>query len=165
MKIGQFLRALVALGVGIFITFSQDHSAALGLIAIVIFSLATAVVTTVEAFAIKGSAKIETIPAIVLGIVIGSLGLMVTENQTQAFVLLVAAWGILAGSFELYQARSVGLKTQNGRDYLISAVFSLVLGALFIINPLDIVSMVGFFGAFAVMSGVHLGIAAFTPGK
>lgn len=165
MKIGQFLRALVALGVGILITFSQDHSASLGLLALIIFALANAAVTTIEAFTVKGTAKIETIPAIVISIAVGSLGLMVTENPTQAFVLLVAAWGILAGSFELYQARSVGLKTRIGRDYLISAVFSLVLGALFIINPLDIVSMVGFFGAYAVMSGVHLGIAAFTPGK
>jgi hypothetical protein len=36
---------------------------------------------------------------------------------------------------------------------------------LFLIVPLDIVSAVGFFGAYLVLSAVHLGISAATPTK
>jgi uncharacterized membrane protein HdeD (DUF308 family) len=50
--------------------------------------------------------------------------------------------------------------TPSGKDYLMSAVFALVLGLLFLAVPLDEVSAVGFFGAYLALSGVHLGIAA-----
>jgi uncharacterized membrane protein HdeD (DUF308 family) len=66
---------------------------------------------------------------------------------------------------ELYAARKEKISTRTGRDYLISAVFAILLGALFLIAPLDIVSAVGFFGAYLVISAVHLGISALTPAK
>jgi hypothetical protein len=37
------------------------------------------------------------------------------------------------------------------------------LAVLFLLAPLDIVSQVGFFGAYLMMSGVHIGIAAASP--
>jgi uncharacterized membrane protein HdeD (DUF308 family) len=83
-----------------------------------------------------------------------------TPNQLSAFLSLVSAWGIISGAFELYQARRNGFKTASGKDYLMSAVFALVLGLLFLAVPLDEVSAVGFFGAYLALSGVHLGIAA-----
>jgi hypothetical protein len=36
---------------------------------------------------------------------------------------------------------------------------------LFLAVPLDIISAVGFFGAYLVLSAVHLGISATTPSK
>ena len=48
---------------------------------------------------------------------------------------------------------------------MISSVLSLLLGVLFLAAPIDIVSAVGFFGAYLVLTGVHLAIAAFTPEK
>jgi hypothetical protein len=36
---------------------------------------------------------------------------------------------------------------------------------LFLIAPLDIVSAVGFFGAYLALSAIHLGISALTPKK
>jgi uncharacterized membrane protein HdeD (DUF308 family) len=65
----------------------------------------------------------------------------------------------------LYLARKAGLATRSGKDSLINAVLSLGIGMLFLIVPLDIVSAVGFFGAYLVLSGVHLGISATTPAK
>jgi hypothetical protein len=77
----------------------------------------------------------------------------------------VTGWGLIAGSFELYLARREGFKTRMGKDSLLNAGFGLLLGLLFLIAPLDIVSAVGFFGAYLALSGIHLAIAAATPRK
>jgi uncharacterized membrane protein HdeD (DUF308 family) len=42
-------------------------------------------------------------------------------------------------------------------------VLSIVLGMLFLVAPLDIVSAVGFFGAYLIVSGVQLAVAAASP--
>jgi hypothetical protein len=72
---------------------------------------------------------------------------------------------LIAGSFELYLARREGFATRMGKDSLLNAGFGLLLGLLFLIAPLDIVSAVGFFGAYLVLSATHLGISAGTPKK
>jgi hypothetical protein len=84
-------------------------------------------------------------------------------NDELAFKFLVTGWAIIAGAFELYQSRRAGFRTTAGRDLLINACFSLLLAVLFLLAPLDIVSQVGFFGAYLMMSGVHIGIAAASP--
>jgi hypothetical protein len=48
---------------------------------------------------------------------------------------------------------------------LISAVFSLALGGLFLLASPDVVSAVGFFGAYLILLGVHWGIASAGDGK
>ena len=58
-----------------------------------------------------------------------------------------------------------GFSERSGRDYLISAFFSLALAALFLLVAPDVVSSVGFFGAYLILLGVHWGIAAFGEGK
>jgi hypothetical protein len=82
-----------------------------------------------------------------------------------AFIYLVTGWGLVAGAFELYLARRQGFRTRTGKDALINAGLSLLLGMLFLLAPLDIVSAVGFFGAYLVLSAIHLAIAAATPSK
>jgi len=84
-------------------------------------------------------------------------------NARIAFIGLITVWGLVAGAFELYLARRSGFSTTVGRDYLLSATLSIVLGLLFLVAPLDIVSAVGFFGAYLVISGVQLGVAAASP--
>jgi uncharacterized membrane protein HdeD (DUF308 family) len=84
-------------------------------------------------------------------------------SNALAFKFLVTGWAIIAGAFELYQARRSGFKSAAGRDLLINASFGLLLAILFLIAPLDIVSQVGFFGAYLLMSGVHGGISAASP--
>jgi hypothetical protein len=75
------------------------------------------------------------------------------QNADATFVLLVAIWGV----------------TQSATDVinqdLISASLALLLAILFALVPMDIVSAVGFFGAYLMLSGVHLGIAAYSPKK
>jgi hypothetical protein len=166
MRLVRALRAAITLGVGIFITFSQAHSANVGLLALAIFGLGLgAVLVVLPALKLRGLEAVEHLPMAVLAILIGSFAALAPLQDSAitsgaAFIALVTAWGLLAGSFELYQARRKNWRKREGRDHLITAVFSLLLGALFLGVDLDIVSAVGFFGAYLALSGVHLGITA-----
>jgi hypothetical protein len=172
MRQTNALRAAVSLAVGFFITFSQSHAASIGLLALAIFSIAFAI-TNAGASAIwgKGLAAIEAMPLTLVSLLIGIFSLMAlsldsnlsNQGAQTAFIGLVTVWGLVSGAFELYLARRASLKTSHGREYLMSAILSAVLGLLFLVAPLDIVSAVGFFGAYLIVSGVQLGVAAATP--
>lgn len=161
-------RAAVSFVIGIFITFSQSHEASIGLLALGLFGIGYAVANgvTTSVFG-KGLLAIENMPLTISAFTIGLLALLVPAAnpgaQHAAFIFLVTGWALVSGSFELYLARRAGFKSQNGRETLINSVFSLLLGVLFLIAPLDVVSAVGFFGAYLIMSAVHLGIAAGSP--
>lgn len=170
MRIVIALRATISMVVGLFITFNQSHSAATGLLALAIFALGFAVANGVgSAIWGKGLVAVESMPLTVAAFIIGLLSILVPGSdpaaQSMAFIYLVTGWGLISGSFEIYLARRAGFKSQSGRDQLINACFGLLLGFLFLVAPLDIVSAVGFFGAYLVLSAVHLGIASATPAK
>ncbi len=170
MKFALALRAAISFGVGIFITFNQSHSAATGLLALGIFGIGYALLNGIASGVWgKGIFSLESLPVTLAALIVGLAALLVPAEDLQAaalvFVFLVAGWGLIAGAFELYLARRVGFATRSGKDGLISAVLGLGVGLLFLIVPLDIVSAVGFFGAYLVLSAVHLGISATTPNK
>ena len=170
MKFVFALRAAISFGVGIFITFNQSHSAATGLLALGIFGIGFAVLNGIGSTVWgKGLFSLENFPLTLAALIVGSAALLVPTGDLQAaalvFVFLVAGWGLIAGAFETYLARRAGFATRSGKDSLINAVLSLGIGLLFLIAPLDIVSAVGFFGAYLVLSAVHLGISAATPVK
>jgi hypothetical protein len=179
MRQTNALRAAISLAVGLFITFSQSHAATIGLLALAIFSLGFALTNGLSsAIWGKGLVAIEAMPLTVVSLLIGTFSVMVlvtdlsnadlnfyttTDTSKTAFIGLVTVWGLVAGAFEMYLARRASFKTTNGREYLMSAILSAVLGLLFLVAPLDIVSAVGFFGAYLIVSGVQLGVAAATP--
>ena len=164
------VKAALSIAVGLFITFTQSHSAATGLFALAIFGIGFAVANVVATIWAKGKyLSVESLPFTVLALAVGLFAALIpqTEPTAQAlvFVYLVAGWAVISGAMELYLANRAGFRTRSGKDGLISAVLGLALGLLFLIAPLDIVSAVGFFGTYLVISGVHLAIAALTPQK
>jgi uncharacterized membrane protein HdeD (DUF308 family) len=164
------VRAIVFLAVGLFITFAQSHSAATGLFALAIFGIGFGVANVAATIWAKGKyLSVESLPFSVIACAVGLFAALIpqTEPTAQAlvFVYLVAGWAVISGAMELYLANRAGFKTRGGKDGLISAGLGLALGLLFLIGQLDIVSAVGFFGAYLVISGVHLAIAALTPQK
>jgi uncharacterized membrane protein HdeD (DUF308 family) len=164
------LRAAIFFGVGIFITFNQSHSAATGLLSLAIFGIGYALLNGVgSAVWGKGVFSLENFPLTLVSLIVGTAAILVPATEPNAaalvFVYLVTGWGLIAGAFEMYLARRSGFATRFGKDSLISASLSLIVGLLFLIAPLDIISAVGFFGAYLVLSAVHLGISAGTPSK
>ena len=164
------VKAALSIAVGLFITFTQSHSAPTGLFALALFGVGFAVANVVATIWAKGKyLSVESLPFTVLALAVGLFAVLIpqTEPTPQAlvFVYLVAGWAVISGAMELYLANRAVFRTRSGKDGLISAVLGLALGLLFLIAPLDIVSAVGFFGTYLVISGVHLAIAALTPQK
>jgi hypothetical protein len=179
-RIAQAASAAVSLAVGLFLTFSQSHGAEIGLLALGIFGLGFAVLNGFASVIFqKGLAAIENVPLTMVALLVGIFALLAPNSiggvvdqtlnsatsDALAFKFLVTGWGIIAGAFELYQARRAGFKSRAGQDLLINASFGLLLALLFLLAPLDIVSQVGFFGAYLLMSGVHGGISATSPAR
>jgi uncharacterized membrane protein HdeD (DUF308 family) len=177
-RIAQAARAAISLAVGLFLTFSQSHGAEIGLIALGVFGLGFAILNGFASVIFqKGLSAIENVPLTMVALLIGIFALMAPNSvsgaietsvssatsDALAFKFLVTGWAIIAGAFELYQSRRAGFRSANGRDLLINASMGLLLAALFLLAPLDIVSQVGFFGAYLLMSGVHGAIAAASP--
>jgi hypothetical protein len=163
-------RAAISFGVGIFITFNQSHSAATGLLSLAIFGIGFAVLNGIGSTLWgKGFFSLENFPLTLAALIVGLAALLVPASDPEAsglvFVYLVTGWGLISGAFEMYLARRSGFATRFGKDSLISASLSLIVGLLFLAVPLDIISAVGFFGAYLVLSAVHLGISATTPSK
>ncbi len=140
------LRALASIAVGLFVTFWQAHHAAVGLVALAIFTILYGLRT------LFGAPKYSPIALIALITAFISASSL-QENSNATFILLVAIWGAAQAATDFIN-----------RD-VISAVLASVLALLFALVPLDIVSAVGFFGAYLIVSGVHLGIAAYSPKK
>ena len=164
------VRSAIFVAVGLFITFTQSHSAATGLFALAIFGIGFAVANIASTIWDKRSfLSVESLPLTLISTSVGLFAALIPQTdptaQALAFVYLVAGWAVVSGALELYLANRQGLRTRDGKDGLITSVLGLALGILFLIAPLDIVSAVGVFGAYLVICGVHLGIAALTPQK
>ncbi len=140
------LRALASIAVGLFVTFSQSHHAAIGFIALALFTILYGVRT------LFGSPKYFPIALIAL-MTAFIAATSFQENSDAIFILLVSIWGVAQASIDFLN-----------RD-AISATLAILLATLFALVPIDIVSAVGFFGAYLIVSGVHLGIAAYSPKK
>jgi hypothetical protein len=174
MKLNLGLKSAIALATGIFITFMQIHDQVIGLIALTALALGWATSNLLAIFLAKNRISVlESVPLIVIQAIFGVIALnseltLLQEPDSQILqfsplLILVITWGFLSGAYDVWQAQLVGAKTGHGRDYLISAGLNFVLAAIFLIPGLDIVSAVGFLGAYSVLMGVHLGIWAATP--
>jgi len=170
LKIVIASRAMIYLVTGLLITFTQSHSANTGLMFLAGFGIGLALANSISTFFAKsGIWSLDSLPVSLVAALVGlAASFIPSSNQAAsglAFVYLVAGWALISGLFDLYLARRVGFKSRSGKDSLISASLSLLAGLLFLAVPLDIISAVGFFGAYLVLSAVHLGISATTPSK
>jgi hypothetical protein len=170
VRIIHLPRAVLALLGGLFITFSQSHAAVIGLSVFALFTLLSAIgVILIERKAktkrVLSLAVVSIIASVMsLVAIVQSLGIE-SDSSRLVFLMLVSGWALITAAIELYLASREGFAERAGRDYLISAVFSLALGGLFLLASPDVVSAVGFFGAYLILLGVHWGIASAGDGK
>lgn len=153
---------MVSLEVGLVITFSQVHDYSVGIMAITSFGIGYAMVSVLVALVQrKKMSAYETVPLTVIALGIG-LAATQLNSHTQDFwyPMLIVIWGLASAGFEFLQARKLGLKSQRGAEHLISAVLGLLLGLLYGFVRLQEIDAVGFFGAYMILSAVHLGISA-----
>ena len=185
----QVARALFALTAGIMITFSPDHSAAIGMAVFSGFAMATALVLLLSAWLVFPAGS--RWPSVILGIltlVAGMVGGLPGLRNTPTFFTLVIVWALATGIAELASGIAARRRAAAGtpsasdaRDAIVVGAITLLLGLAMLAVPagyqLDYfvdeagqwftltgtVIGVGIFGAYAAVVGVYLGIAGFSP--
>ena len=161
MQILLALRAAIFFGAGIFITFSADHGYLIGQqVLAVTTGLFSVAVFSLIAFG-KPVSKADLMLGII-GFLVTLLALFTISSPDLLLYSLVTLWGLASAFVEVFAARDLGFKTREGKDRVLSAVLSVGIGLL-LLFPLDVVSAVGFMGAYFVIAGVHWGIASATP--
>ena len=160
------LRALPALAVGLVITFTADHSPALGLTMLASFGIVTALVLALSAVRMAAGdlRRALYIGLAVIAGVAGALALVVLGTAAGGLALLLLLTGgyaVLAGAFELVWGIRHRDRSPFARDAVVVGIGTLALAVVLALVG-DAVTAVGFFGAYAVVLGVFLLIAAFS---
>ncbi|WP_249521193.1 acyl-CoA synthetase [Microbacterium sp. ER1] len=182
MRHVQLLRALFAAVAALMITFSSDHSAAVGLAVFSGFALVTALVHILAAWLVlpSGSRWSAILPAVVSAIA-GMAGGVPAWRTDDMFFIVLITWGVLSGGLELlagFRARRVGGALAT--DAITVGALGVLLAVVLLLIPSGFVQEytiekagtfelsgiilgVGMFGGYAAIVAVFLGIAGLTP--
>ena len=175
----QLARAAMAAVAALMITFSPDHSAAVGLSVFGGFGIVTSLVLIVAAIVVHPSG--QRWPAVLMGaitLVTGMAASIPVWRTDALFFVLVITWAALTGLVELiWGIRTRG--TEGSRDAITVGALGLLLAALLLITPVGyalgyvvdghafsltgIIIGVGLFGGYAAVIAVFLGIAGLAP--
>jgi uncharacterized membrane protein HdeD (DUF308 family) len=168
---------------GLVITFSQDHSARLGLTGFGVFAVVTASVLLASGLradrSVRGLVLLQGIVTAVAGIA----ALVLPSGGLGYFVPVVSAWAIVTGALEAVNGIRFRRARAAARDWLFTGVLTAMLGLVFLLVPQDYadsyavadtadgtvsgvvtadILLVGILGAWAIILGVQLAIAAFS---
>jgi uncharacterized membrane protein HdeD (DUF308 family) len=184
----QLARALFAAIAALMITFSPDHSAAIGLSVFSGFAIATGLVLGLAAWLVHPTG--ERWPAVVMALVslmAGMAGGIPAWRSEVTFVVVVAAWALatglteaLASWRELRRARIAGAAPGEARDGLVVGLVTLLLAVVLVSVPVSYALEytieeagtftltgttigVGVLGGYAAIVAVWLAIAGFSP--
>jgi uncharacterized membrane protein HdeD (DUF308 family) len=176
-------RAILALVLGLVITFTAGHTAAFGLVAFGAFAVASGLWLGAGSFGPKADAVTRTAfrAQAVVTLVAGIAALVLPGAGIGYLIWIVSGWAIVTGALELVSGiRARGRASWT--DRVTVGALTLVLGAVVLVIPPGIadrfsgdkgvegmltsaIVVVGVLGAWAVVTGVLLGIAAASPRK
>lgn len=179
--VAPLARALPALALGLVITFSKDHSAAFGLVAFGVFAVVTAAVLLASGLRADRSVRGLVLVQGVVTAAAGIAALVLPSGGIGYLVPVVSAWAILAGALEAVNGIRFRRARLAARDWLVSGVITVMLGVAYLLVPQDYsddyavedgaggvfsgvvtadILLVGVLGAWAIIQGVQLAIAA-----
>ncbi|MEO7007224.1 MAG: hypothetical protein ABI275_01985 [Terrimesophilobacter sp.] len=159
-------RAVPAGLLGLYTTFSADHSARLGLVLFGAFALASGVILLLlrDRFAdrvVRGDFVLQGVLAALLGATTlafngGGLGLL---------LLVLPAFMAITGFLELYSGlrsrrHAVGSDLIGARDMLAVGAFTAVMALVFLMIPQDPILAIGLLGAYGILLCVYLAIGS-----
>lgn len=156
-------RAVPALASGLAVTFLADHSPRIGLFALGALALVGGLVVAIlgrPRVADRTAGRILTAQGL-LSAVIGAVAIALGFTSVGIATLLLVAtlFAALTGVLELY----LGLRSRStpvGRDWLTVGAGTMVFALALLIIPADSVLAVGLIGAYGVVLGMYLVIAA-----
>lgn len=175
---GVIGRAVIAAFAAIVITFSADHSPALGLAVFGIFAVATGVIVVASALTTISRGGIRTLVILqgIVGVVTGAIALVSGDNDLETLIVIVAVFASITGFIELF----IGLRVRGvldvSRDWVFVGSLTAALAVTAVLLPRGIrepvvgvngveayltssVVFVGLFGAYCAIVAVYLVIA------
>lgn len=158
------VRGLLALIPAVVITFSQDHSATLGLLTFGAWAVVSGLVVGALSLRFITDRGIRSLFAVnaVVTVVAGLLALTVPGGGLPFLLFLVSVWAAVTGFVELYAGLRGRGRTSAARDWIAAGAFTAILAIVFLLLPPDAVTTVGFIGAYLVILGVYLVIGGFS---
>ncbi|GAA2032243.1 hypothetical protein GCM10009819_15320 [Agromyces tropicus] len=161
------VRGALALVPSAVITFTQEHSPALGLTVFGWWAVVSGVV--VGALALRLVADRAARWAFVAnGVISATAGLVAiwladtVSAGVALFTFTVAVWAAVTGILELIVGVRARGRVPAARDWLAAGGLTAVLALVFVLLPLDPVTAVGLFGAYLVLIGVLFVIGGFS---
>lgn len=180
----QIARALFAALAAVMITFSPDHSAAVGLSVFSGWAVATGLVLLLSAWLVHPTGR-RVVPVLlgVLTVLAGMVAGIPPLRSTTLFFAVVITWALASGITELVAGLRTRRSDDHARDAILIGAVTIALGlGLLLVNPAysleyfiqeagrsgvltGITIGVGIFGGYAAIIAVFLGIAGFSPRK
>ncbi|CAB4560791.1 unannotated protein [freshwater metagenome] len=163
MRTTLWIQTAFLFAVGIFITFSQVHNAIIGNLGLMFVALGFATAATIEVLKTKGIGKSNggsSLQVIVFGAIATAAIVFAAGNDIVSFLILVITFAVFNGLLEL---KKVSIQKESKLSAFIHFGLVAVLGISGALTGLDPVASTGFFGAYAVILAVHLGITAASP--
>lgn len=174
--IAPLVRAIPAVVLAIVVTFSADHSSALGLVTFGVFGIVSGLAMGFFAFVgPRGTARTIHLIQAALTLLAGVAAVAVTGGGLPYLVLIVSAWAATTGFLELY----LGLRARRepgARDSIFLGALTVLLAIAVLVVPPDFVQpfafdevtgqvtasvvIVGLLGAYWAILGIFLVIAA-----
>ncbi|HEU4755031.1 MAG TPA: hypothetical protein VFS72_00100 [Agromyces sp.] len=161
------VRGALALVPSAIITFSQDHSPALGFAVFGGWALASGVIVGALAARLVAD-RMARWTFVANGVITAAAGLIALGlrdtalGAVGAFTFTVAVWAAVTGILELF----VGLRSRGriaaARDWIAVGALTAILALVYVLLPLDPVTAVGLLGAYFVVLGVLLLIGGFS---
>ena len=168
MRVTLGFRALASLAGGMVITFSQSKGPLQVLLVLAGLAIAQVLALAIGALVkVKRDELLSQMPLATFAAIIAVLALLNNSNTAEQFDKarwLLIIWGLISGAFGVWQVRRLGFASRAGKDWAISAGLALALAGTYLLIPqMDIITMEGLFGAYLVIDGVHLALAATGP--
>ena len=181
----QLARAGAAAIAALMITFSSDHSAAVGLSVFSGFGILTAIVFFLAAWlTYPAGRRWAPLSLGAVAVIAGMIAGIGPWRTSTTFFVLVIAWAFVSGALELLsglrERRADAARRGQARDAVTVGILTLVLGAAMLVIPAQYVLeytideagtftltgttiAVGVFSGYAAIVAVYLAIAAFSP--
>jgi uncharacterized membrane protein HdeD (DUF308 family) len=175
-------RALLALALGLVITFTAGHTATYGLIAFGVFAVASGVWLAVGSFGPRSEPIARTAfrAQSVITVIAGIAALALPGGGIGYLIWILSGWAIVSGALELVSGIRARRRVAAWTDWVTVGALTVLLGAVVLIIPPDIadrfsgdkgveglltspIIVVGVLGGWGIVTGVLLAIAAASP--
>jgi uncharacterized membrane protein HdeD (DUF308 family) len=172
------VRALVAAVIAVIITFSADHSTALGFVSFGALAAASGAVLVLASALALGDGVVRwcLLAQGAIGIVLGAVALVFPSAGLGFLLLLIGAWAVLTGFLELYSGLRSRGRLDSSKDWLFVGGLTVVFAIVVLLVPADYnqpfagpdgvdraltasIILVGLLGAYSAVLGVFLVIA------